>query len=145
MLRYTYSGCLVNSFRGPFSAREYAQWCKHSVATHCDTVNPCLTQHDRTEAMIKSQTERGKRAMISVAFLSPSKHGPLTISITARPLIYRCITTSHTSQLIPSSYNNHTPIILPSTSHNLTVVSRLPERLNYFMNNGSLEFRRVVW
>jgi len=128
MLRHTYIGCLVSSFRGPFSARKYTQWCKHSVASHWDTVMLCLTQHGRTEAMNKSQTERGKRAMISVTFLSPSKHSPLTISITAGPLIYRCIITHvnvshHHTITIHLSYYHRRHTVSPSLADHQNVLA----------------------
>ena len=104
-----------------------------SVASQWDTDSACLTQHGRTEAMIKSQTERVKWAMISMTFLSPSKHGSLTISITARPLIYRCVIThqstyhntpiisSHTNQHIThQSMYHHTPINISHTNQHIT-------------------------
>jgi hypothetical protein len=79
--------------------------------------------------------------MISVTFLSPSKHGPLTISITARPLIYTCIITHQSIYpiIIQQSYTNH-------TASDVTVSPSLAvcQNDNYFMD-GSLECRRVVW
>jgi len=120
-----YTGCIVGSFRGPFSAGKHTKCCKHSVASHWDTDSACLTHHGRTEALIRSQTERGKEAMISVTFLSPSKHGPFTVSITARPLIYRCII-KHQSPypiIIQQSYSNHITIDV-TQSHRRQQITR---------------------
>jgi hypothetical protein len=44
MLRFTYIGCIVSSFRGPFSAGKYTKCCKH-----WDTDSACNTHHGRTE------------------------------------------------------------------------------------------------
>jgi hypothetical protein len=59
-------------------------------------------------------------------------------SLQARSNYYLCHgTTSHLQVYhhTPINIPNHqTPIILPATSHSLAVVSRLPERLNYFVN-----------
>jgi hypothetical protein len=78
--------------------------------------------------------------MISLTFLSPSKHGPLAISIMARPLLHKSFTGVSVHTNTP---NHHTTIKLHSLSDKFT-----PSLVHYrkdFMNYGSLECRRVVW
>jgi hypothetical protein len=144
MLRYMYIGCVVSSFRGPFSAGKYTEW----VQAQC-----CIALGHRQCFSQASWQNWSTDYKSDGAGEGDNDFRDLPQSLQARPTYHFYRGTTSYQQVYHHTpinfYHHHTLIIHQSYYHRRHTVSPsladYQNDFNYFTNNGRLECRRVVW